>query len=159
MTPLEAIAEWRKGCSDYGPDAPENCRDCTVGLIDAVEAKLRRAQCVRSLHTHPKLESELSVPEGHVIVDKDVFDFLVNGGRFSNAPSLKEYMELRLAVAAFAMAMAMRLYEKHGEGKRGWDDPEVCSTAFLRERLAASTDPVDVGNFAMMLWARCKACG
>ena len=113
---------------------------------------------LRSLHTHPKLETELNVPEGHVIVDKDVFEFLVNGGRFSNAPSLKEYMELRLAVADFAMAMAIRLYEKHGEGKHGWDDPEVCSTAFLRERLAVSTDPVDIGNFAMMLWARGKAC-
>ena len=52
MTPLEMIAEWRKGCTCAGPTAvthglapegtgPEDCPECTVGLIDHLEAALR----------------------------------------------------------------------------------------------------------------------
>lgn len=53
MTLLEMIAEWRKGCSCAGPahDAmfhPKNptsateCEPCTVGLIDAMEQRIKR---------------------------------------------------------------------------------------------------------------------
>lgn len=28
------------------------------------------------LHTHPRMEKELGVPEGHVIIDKDILDAL-----------------------------------------------------------------------------------
>lgn len=50
------IAEWRKGCSNAGPmndtvygkkagsTEPEQCRECTRALIDAIEAKLREDQ-------------------------------------------------------------------------------------------------------------------
>lgn len=45
MTPLEMIAEWRKGCSvtdTLSPDAhPVDCKDCTIGLIDALEKRLQ----------------------------------------------------------------------------------------------------------------------
>lgn len=46
MTILEMIAEWRKGCSIAGPacgqdDSPANCSECTEGLIDAIERKVR----------------------------------------------------------------------------------------------------------------------
>lgn len=56
MTPLEMIAEWRKGCSCAGPEydrimgKPEGttsateCADCTEGLIDALEDRLRRGE-------------------------------------------------------------------------------------------------------------------
>lgn len=49
MTPLEMIAEWRKGCSCGGPmfdltegrargtTSPAQCEECTVALIDAIE--------------------------------------------------------------------------------------------------------------------------
>lgn len=46
MTPLEMIAEWRKGCSIAGPacgqdDSPAECRECTEALIEALENKLK----------------------------------------------------------------------------------------------------------------------
>lgn len=52
MKPLEMIAEWRKGCSIAGPashgigiagseGSPEDCPECTSGLIQALEALLR----------------------------------------------------------------------------------------------------------------------
>lgn len=40
MTPLEMIAEWRKGCSCSSPEMPEECSECTKALIDAIEAFL-----------------------------------------------------------------------------------------------------------------------
>lgn len=52
MTPLEMIAEWRKGCTCGGPifdqieGNPEGttscaqCAECTDGLIDALEKRL-----------------------------------------------------------------------------------------------------------------------
>lgn len=53
MSPLEMIAEWRKGCSVAGPlfdsmmtpDAPHStnpgeCHECTMGLIVALEKAL-----------------------------------------------------------------------------------------------------------------------
>ena len=55
MTPLEMIAEWRKGCSNAGPMHskcfPDGepiktgyCVECTEALIDALEAKIREQQ-------------------------------------------------------------------------------------------------------------------
>lgn len=43
MTELEMIAEWRKGCSCASKERPEECTECTRGLVDALEAKLRAA--------------------------------------------------------------------------------------------------------------------
>lgn len=40
MTPLEMIAEWRRGCSCAPPEHPEECHDCTRALIDALDRKL-----------------------------------------------------------------------------------------------------------------------
>jgi hypothetical protein len=42
MTPLEMIAEWRKGCSCGPQGHPEDCRECTVELINAMELWLRK---------------------------------------------------------------------------------------------------------------------
>lgn len=41
MTPLEMIAEWRRGCSCAAPGRPEECRECTRALVDALERKLK----------------------------------------------------------------------------------------------------------------------
>lgn len=41
MTPLEMVAEWRKGCSCASQGKPEECLECTRALIDMLEAKLR----------------------------------------------------------------------------------------------------------------------
>lgn len=51
MTPLEMIAEWRKGCSCGGPpydliekpaepSSPAQCIECTEALIVALESAL-----------------------------------------------------------------------------------------------------------------------
>lgn len=40
MTPLEMIAEWRKGCSCAAPGKPEECQECTVALINALERSI-----------------------------------------------------------------------------------------------------------------------
>lgn len=40
MTPLEMIAEWRKGCSCAPAGKPEECAECTRALIDALERGL-----------------------------------------------------------------------------------------------------------------------
>lgn len=39
MTILEMIAEWRRGCSCARKGHPEECTECTVGLIEAIERK------------------------------------------------------------------------------------------------------------------------
>lgn len=55
MSPLEMIAEWRKGCSEAGslfskmfpsqePRPAEDCTACTVGLIDAMQKHLETLQ-------------------------------------------------------------------------------------------------------------------
>ena len=54
MTPLEMIAEWRKGCSCAGPlhdqlyakdeanaTSPAECTECTEGLVRALEEYLK----------------------------------------------------------------------------------------------------------------------
>ena len=44
MTPLEMIAEWRKGCSCSDIDSPEQCPECTKELIESLEWKLSKEQ-------------------------------------------------------------------------------------------------------------------
>ena len=41
MTPLEMIAEWRRGCSNAYNGRPVECHQCTLGLIEALERKFR----------------------------------------------------------------------------------------------------------------------
>lgn len=43
---------------------------------------------MEKLHTHPKMEKDLGVDEGHVIIDKDVFEEIS-----SNKSKLKEIVE------------------------------------------------------------------
>lgn len=57
-----------------------------------------------------------------------------------------------LAVDKFAAAMKEKMAKKRADGRAGWEScPEQYLNAFLRDHLAKG-DPVDVGNFAMMLW-------
>lgn len=64
------------------------------------------------------------------------------------------------AVDRFAAAMKAKLAKKRAEGVTGWDDPEQCHidylTHLLREQIhsRAVFDPIDIGNFAMMLHNR-----
>lgn len=61
------------------------------------------------------------------------------------------------AVDRFAHAMKEKLALARAKGRGGWDDPEECSvddlTTMLRNQ-ANGGDPVDAGNFAMMIHQR-----
>lgn len=62
-----------------------------------------------------------------------------------------------IAVDRFAAAMKAKLAEKRAQGYHGWDDPEDCTIEHLRNLLVKHVgkgDPVDVGNFAMMIHQR-----
>lgn len=62
-----------------------------------------------------------------------------------------------LAVDNFAAAMKAKMAKQRAKGYTGWNDPEKCPTERLQTMLAdhlGKGDPVDVGNFAMMLWTR-----
>ncbi len=65
-----------------------------------------------------------------------------------------------LAVDRFASAMKAKLAKKRGQGFGGWNDPEECHIDYLVSLLTqqiherAVLDPVDIGNFAMMIFNR-----
>lgn len=62
-----------------------------------------------------------------------------------------------LAVDRFASAMKAKMAQKRAEGRGGWDDKAACSAGRLQIMLVehlAKGDPLDIGNFAMMLWNR-----
>ena len=62
-----------------------------------------------------------------------------------------------LAVDRFAVAMKAKLAQKRAEGRGGWNNPDECSIEWLSELLRShveKADPVDVGNFAMMIHQR-----
>lgn len=61
------------------------------------------------------------------------------------------------AVVDFAAAMASKLHRAATMGRAGWNDPALCSIESLQRALhehIVKGDPVDVGNYAMMLHAR-----
>nr|WP_314606531.1 hypothetical protein [uncultured Janthinobacterium sp.] len=62
-----------------------------------------------------------------------------------------------VAVDRFAAAMKEKLALARAKGRGGWDDPEQCSvddlTTMLRNQ-ANGGDPIDAGNFAMMIHQR-----
>lgn len=65
------------------------------------------------------------------------------------------------AVDKFARAMKRKMARKSREGRHGWDDPVQCSTDYLAHLLAdelmaddGHPDPVNIGNYAMMLYNR-----
>ncbi|SIQ14724.1 hypothetical protein SAMN05421647_102438 [Marinobacterium stanieri] len=62
-----------------------------------------------------------------------------------------------MAVEMFAMAMREKMAQKREEGRFGWSDTSICTHELLNKLLCGHVDkgdPVDVGNFAMMLWHR-----
>jgi hypothetical protein len=62
-----------------------------------------------------------------------------------------------IAVDRFATAMKTKMVESRSKGRYGWDDENVCESEYLRMLLQQAVnkgDPVDVGNFAMMLFCR-----
>lgn len=61
------------------------------------------------------------------------------------------------AVDHFAVAMKTKMAASRVKGRGGWDDPQQCTAQSLQKMLVEHIekgDPVDVGNFAMMLFNR-----
>lgn len=61
------------------------------------------------------------------------------------------------AVDRFADAMKKKMAASRAKGRSGWDDPSQCPAESLQAMLLdhlGKGDPVDIGNFAMMLWNR-----
>lgn len=73
------------------------------------------------------------------------------------APSVPDAHPDDIAVDNFAAAMKAKMAKSRAVGRYGWDDPAVCTADDLRLFLAnhiVKGDPIDVGNFAMMLFNR-----
>lgn len=81
------------------------------------------------------------------------------------SPSPFEQHPDDVAVDRFAASMKAKLAKKREDGAGGWDDPEVCHIDYLahllREQIhsRAALDPVDIGNFAMMIFNRGETPG
>lgn len=61
------------------------------------------------------------------------------------------------AVDSFAATLKAKLDLSRAHGRYGWNDPEACSDGRLAELLVAAVrdgDPVDIGNYAMMVHQR-----
>lgn len=64
------------------------------------------------------------------------------------------------AVDRFAAAMHAKMASARAKGKEGWDDPARYATTDLESlcnEAWATSEWVDVANYAMMLWAREQA--
>lgn len=74
-----------------------------------------------------------------------------------NIEILSDGMADAIGVTRFAEAMSEKLAQKSLEGRGGWNRPDQCSIEdlerMLREHIAKG-DPVDIANFAMMIWNR-----
>ncbi|WP_210206249.1 hypothetical protein [Rhizobium leguminosarum] len=89
-------------------------------------------------------------------------EFAFLRGRLSilRTETLQRHVEVHpdnLAVDRFASAMKAKLAQKRDEGRNGWDDKDDCSQLFLSTLLREHVEkgePLDVGNFAMMLHQR-----
>ena len=67
-----------------------------------------------------------------------------------------------VGVIRFAKEMEIKLGVKRAQGRGGWNDPDECSITALERMLSehiAKGDPVDIANFAMMIWNRQHADG
>lgn len=62
-----------------------------------------------------------------------------------------------IAINRFADAMKAKMAKQRAKGYGGWNDKNDCPTNRLQQMLVnhiSKGDPVDVANFAMMLWSR-----
>jgi hypothetical protein len=91
---------------------------------------------------------------------------LINGMHFSHSEILKwrdqevAYRDRHaddVAVDTFAQAMKNKMAQMRERGRGGWDKPDECTVESLIQMLIENIskgDPVDIGNFAMMLFHR-----
>ena len=98
--------------------------------------------------------------EGATGEDRATIASLSGGEEGDGLPSLGERASEHpdsQAVDDFAELMRRKLAVKRAEGYGGWDNPAVCTVEHLADLLISHLpkgDPVDVANFAMMLFHR-----
>ena len=67
-----------------------------------------------------------------------------------------------IAVDKFAVAMKDKMAASRTKGRGGWENPEECGIEDLACMLVQHVekgDPVDIGNFCMMVWNRVRDTG
>jgi hypothetical protein len=77
-------------------------------------------------------------------------------------PRMSDAKACAAGVANFAAAMLEKLTRKRRAGRGGWHRPQECSNRQLADMLldhVQKGDPVDIGNFAMMIYNRDRVIG
>lgn len=119
--------------------------------------KLHNLHCgYPSCETHPSPEVAVKPPQYVVI----------NGMRFGHSEILKWHERQTAirdqhaddtAIDIFAQAMKNKMARMRERGRSGWDSKSECTEESLADMLVkelSKGDPVDVANFAMMLFTR-----
>lgn len=120
-----------------------------LGLLQAMQQKLLGDTPPFGLPEHDEATQRLA----------DTMTNLRNA-LFPEKPDSVGRAEDNAAVDRFATAMKTRMADKWQQGYKGWDDSEQCSIDHLQQLLAdraVAGDPIDVANFAMMVWNRAEA--
>lgn len=79
------------------------------------------------------------------------------GNRGGHIGDFMDYAADEIGIDRFSAAMRAKMEKKRGEGRRGWNEWDECTVDMLWSMLSehiAKRDPVDIGNFAMMIWNR-----
>lgn len=144
-----------------------------ISLLDQLEciAAAQMRYFDRKQQEYPSLDDYLN-EDGYLNLPTDIGPLLQHAGangRYSEADwwvstirALRSAVIMPehtddIAVDRFAAAMKAKLAKKRAEGYGGWDDPEECTIEHLSRLLIshlAKGDPVDIGNFAMMIQQR-----
>lgn len=178
LAPHRTVAEvrddalWKAGMAVHNHLAPAPIRDGNwKEYADAMQVAIDCRETVFALRTSPDTPS--NVRKTHSAAEP-ARDFLASFTEADLEEATPEQMRNAfrlarkmgdapdphyddLAVDRFAAAMKAKLAKKRQDGRGGWSDPEQCSQQFLSDLLRSHIekgDPVDVGNFAMMLHQR-----
>lgn len=162
---------------DYLEELRESQRDINRVLTDAGREVNYLRSMIRTLSDHlpkdhpywPGIQDILSAKQpglfamGYALIDEmvgrdttslqcDIHGYWLRITACPSAPHPDDQ-----AVDRFASAMKAKLAKKRGEGRGGWEDDTQCHVSELAKMLVghvAKGDPVDIGNFAMMLFNR-----
>ena len=122
---------------------------------------------LHNLHCgYPKCMTDSAMQPTHEEPVKRLDYVVINGMHFSHSEIerwRKQAVDLRdrhpddIAIDTFAQAMKNKMARQREKGFSGWDDKSQCTEEYLAQLLVKSIskgDPVDVANFAMMLFNR-----
>jgi hypothetical protein len=164
-----SIRTWQERFDDFG--GPDTVRAAMEAEIADLRAALQRPAPAQAAKTRDAiLESAVQAVsvragESERIQVVSAFDAIrslkADRHALPESVALSQQTEAAhpddIAVDRFAAAMKAKMAASRAKGRGGWDDPAVCTVESLQSMLLghlAKGDPVDVGNFAMMLWNR-----